>query len=114
MQAPSSRPGGKKAAGKPAEGTKVHTLRVKDITLESLLKQLGERLAVRFEYDAAALAAAGKPVSQRVSLDVKQVTLDELLRALLDPIGLGFQRNDATITITPVDKTPVDKSQGEK
>jgi len=84
-----------------APGKKVHTLRAQDVTLESLMKQLEERLEIEFVYDAAAMADAGAPVSRRVSIDVKQATLEELLKALLDPLGLRFTIKGATITITP-------------
>ena len=80
-------------------GKKVQTIKVDDITLESLLRQLEERLSIHFEYDAAALAAAGVPLSRVVSMDVKQATLDELLAAIFNPLGLRFERDGATIKV---------------
>ncbi|HEY2840239.1 MAG TPA: STN domain-containing protein [Pirellulales bacterium] len=85
--------------GEPA-GKKVQTIRVDDITLESLLRQLEERLSIHFEYDPKALAAAGAPLSRVVSLDVKKATLDELLTAIFDPLGLRFERDGTTIKVT--------------
>jgi hypothetical protein len=95
-----------KATSKPGKetpataGKKVQTIKVDDISLESLLRQLEERLSIHFEYDQAALAAAGVPLSRVVSLDVKKVTLDELLAAIFDPLGLYFERDGATIKVT--------------
>lgn len=83
-----------------AAGKKVQTIKVDDISLESLLRQLEERLSIYFEYDQAALAAAGVPLSRAVSLDVKKATLDELLAAIFDPLNLKFAREGSTVTVT--------------
>jgi hypothetical protein len=83
-----------------AAGKKVQTIKVDDISLESLLRQLEERLSIYFEYDQAALAAAGVPLSRAVSLDVKKATLDELLAAIFDPLHLKFTREGTTVKVT--------------
>lgn len=83
-----------------AAGKKVQTIKVDDISLESLLRQLEERLSIYFEYDQAALAAAGVPLSRAVSLDVKKATLDELLAAIFDPLHLEFTREGTTVKVT--------------
>lgn len=88
-----------KTKGEPA-GKKVQTIKVDDISLESLLRQLEARLSIRFEYDSAALAAAGAPLTRVVSLDVKKATLDELLAAIFDPLKLRYERDGATIKVT--------------
>ena len=82
----------------------MQTIRVDDISLESLLRQLEERLEIHFEYDQAALAAAGVPLSRVVSLDVRKATLDELLAAIFEPLGLRFERDGATIKVTAPSK----------
>lgn len=102
LQPPKTTP--KPAKGEPAVGKKVQTIKVDDISLESLLYQLEQRLSIHFDYDKAALAAAGVPMSRVVSLDVKQATLDELLAAIFDPLGLRFERDGATIRVTSPQK----------
>jgi hypothetical protein len=68
----------------------------------SLLKTLESRQpAYQFEYDAAALQQAGIRLEQRISLDVKEATLEELLRTALSQVRLGFEINGQKIRLYP-------------
>lgn len=88
----------------PAGGKEVFTLSVKDIRLGELLRQFGPRLDLEFTYDQAALEAAGVSLDRRVSLAVKEASLDELLGAAVHPAGLSFRRSGRKVTIEPAAK----------
>lgn len=82
------------------ESRKVYSLRV-ELTVNQLLKSLGPKMDVEFHVDQTAIAAAGLSLDKTVKLDVKEVGADELLRAVLDPAGLTFQRHGNMIDVKP-------------
>jgi Secretin and TonB N terminus short domain len=82
-------------------GIEVHTLVVRQTPLDKLLEQFEKKLDLRFEWDQAALQRAGISMAANVSVDVKNVTLDELLSAALTPAGLSFQREGRVVKIRP-------------
>lgn len=94
---------GKGNKGKPAPVKEIrYTLRIQDKPVGSLLKTLESRQpAWQFEYDAAALQQAGIRLEQRISLDVKEVTLEELLRTALSQVRLGFEIDGQTVRLYP-------------
>lgn len=93
-------------AGKSAKRTTVreskvvHTLKVQ-LAADKLLAALAKKLELEIQYDRDAIAASGIALDQEVQLDVKDVSTDELFRAILDPIGLGFTRDGQTIKVAP-------------
>jgi hypothetical protein len=78
----------------------VYTLKV-TLAADKLLDQLAKKLNLELKIDNDAIAAKGLSLSQEVQLDVKQVGLDQLLRAVLDPVGLKFKRNGKVVDVTP-------------
>lgn len=52
-----------------------------------------------FEYDRAAFQAAGIDLDRRVSLELKNATIEDLLRSLLTPLGLTFEIRDRTVRL---------------
>jgi hypothetical protein len=79
-----------------------YTLRMQDKPVGSLLKTLESRQpAYQFEYDAAALQQAGIKLEQRITLDVKEVTLEELLRTALSQVRLGFEIDGQRVRLYP-------------
>jgi len=88
----------------PAGGAKEvrYTLRMQDKPVGSLLKTLESRQpAYQFEYDAAALQQAGIRLEQRISLDVKDATVEELLRTALSQVRLGFEIEGQKVRLYP-------------
>jgi hypothetical protein len=83
-----------------AEGRKVYTLRA-DEPVDKLLSAVGRQMGLEIQFDRAAISAAGIALSNKVSLDVKEVSADELLHAILDPAGLTFEHHDKIITVKP-------------
>ena len=93
-----------KKGKEPAAGAKEvrYTLRMQDKPVGSLLKTLESRQpAYQFEYDAAALQQAGIRLEQRISLDVKEATLEELLRTALSQVRLGFEIDGQKVRLYP-------------
>jgi hypothetical protein len=78
----------------------VYTLKV-TLAADKLLDQLAKKLSLELKIDHDAIAAKGLSLSQEVQLDVKQVNLDQLLRAVLDPVGLRFKRNGKVVEVMP-------------
>jgi hypothetical protein len=83
-----------------ATGQQVYTLTMEGVPLDGFLAQLAEKVGLRIELDQAALAAAGIKPDRKLNVDVKNASLDELLRAALAPLGLESSRKDKTITVT--------------
>jgi hypothetical protein len=82
------------------EGKKVYTLRV-ELPIGKLLEALGSQMGIEIAVDKPAIAAAGISLKTKVRVDVKEVSADELLKAVLDPAGLTFARRDNVVEIKP-------------
>ena len=93
--------------GKPNErttvtaGPEVYELTLKDGVLDQVVQQLGQRLNLTFEWDRAAIEAAGISLNQPVAIKVRDASLDDLLRTVFAGTGLAFRRNDQTVSIFP-------------
>ncbi len=82
------------------EGKKVYTLRV-ELPIGKLLEALGPQMGIGIAVDKSAIATAGISLETKVRVDVKEVSADELLKAVLDPAGLTFARHDHVVEIKP-------------
>ena len=85
------------------ERRQVHRLRVQDAPLRKVLKGLAAQLDLSLEIDEDAIAAAGLSLEVRVSFEVSDASLDELLAAALNPAGLRHQREGREVQIVPDD-----------
>ena len=92
-------------AGAPA-GEKVFTLTVKQQRVGPFIRQLCKQLGLDARFDQAALDAAGVSLDTVVSFRVQQATLDELLRAALEPAGMTFSRQGRAVEIGPTPARP--------
>ncbi len=75
------------------------TLRIENQTVVAVVKTVAKRLECQLACDPALL---GK-LNQRVSFEVNQVTLEDLLQAALSPAGLTYRLDATTLRILPVD-----------
>jgi len=66
-----------------------------------LLEELGKRLELDFQLDRSAIAEAGISLQQIVSVKVEDVSLDELIDAVLAPAKLAGQRRGRTVSVSP-------------
>lgn len=82
---------------KPAPaGETRYTLRVVEQPIGPVLRQLAERLGLEFEVAVDPGALQG-----RVSFEVRQATLDELLEAAGDAAALDIHATDAAVVVRP-------------
>ena len=77
-----------------APGQQVYTLTLEGMRLETFLAQLEQKLSLSFD-----LEGEGVKLDAPVNVDVKNASLDELLHAALDPLGLKFQRKEKAVTV---------------
>lgn len=77
------------------EARTVHSLRVQQQPIGAILKTLERKLNLKLEYDAG----IREKLYMRVTFDLKDVSLEELLKATLDPASLTFRRDGDVIRI---------------
>ena len=93
--------------GKPTDqttvtaGKEVYQLSVENAALDQVVRQVAERLNLEFDWDRAAIDAAGISIDQLVTVKVQDASLDELVRAVLAGTGLAFRRDDRKISLYP-------------
>jgi hypothetical protein len=84
-------------------GKEVYQLSIDNAPLDQVVQQLGQRLNLEFQWDRAAIDAAGISVAQVVSIKVTNASLDDLVRAVFDGTGLAFRRDDERVSIFPAE-----------
>ena len=72
--------------------------RVQNVPARALIGEL-ERAGIRFKYDEPALSAAGIDLDRQVSLDVSRP--EDFLPALTEPLGLKYDIDGLTVTLSP-------------
>jgi hypothetical protein len=85
------------------EQTRIDRISVVEKPLGPVLKQLASRLGFELRIDEKAIAAAGISLDQRVSVNIENATVDELLRQLLKSTRLTFHRRDRIVEIVPAE-----------
>lgn len=89
-----SRPASPKSA-RPPRGKTVHSLRVTRQPIGAILKTIQEQLEVRLEFGAS----VREKLDTRVTFDLQNVSMDELLEATLTPGSLTFEREGDVVRI---------------
>ncbi len=69
-----------------------------------LIKTLGKKMDLDVRIDEEAIRGAGLSLGTEVKVNVKDVTADELLKAVLAPAGLTFDRHGNAIDVRPAKK----------
>lgn len=84
-----------------------YTLQIKNKPASVLLEALGQptRGQLSFVYDQAELKAAGIDLDKLVTFEVKNATIEGLLKATFDPLGLTFEIDDRTVRLKPARKS---------
>lgn len=95
-----------KAAAKPAVASRAPRAETFTINrargpLGPLLRELATKLNLELKIDEKALAEAGISLNQEVAFQVKNATLDELLRAAVEPAGCDFRRSGTVLEVFP-------------
>ncbi len=85
------------------EGKKVHSLKIV-MPVGQLIGALGKKLDFDVQIDEAAIKAAGLSLDTQIDLDVKNVETNDLLKAVLSPAGLTFERQGRVLVVKPAKK----------
>lgn len=96
-KAPSPAP----AAMPSAPGVDQYSLKINELPLRAVLEYLARNLKLEMQVDEAALQAAGLSLDRRVSFQVENVSLDQLLEAAVKPAGLVAKRQGQKVQIVP-------------
>jgi len=75
-------------------------LKVDRVPVLALMQKL-QQSQIQFEFDAEKMKKAGIDFNQRITLDLKAATAEEVFRAMFDPIGVSFQIEGVTVTLGP-------------
>jgi hypothetical protein len=79
----------------------ISRLAVQEKPLDKVLEQLAARLNFELKMDTQALKAAGIAPDQRVSIQVENASLDQVLRELLRKTPLTYRRRGNVVEIVP-------------
>jgi len=83
----------------PAEGQQLLTLRVREKPVRVILQELSRQLGLEFKWDKKKLAESGHSLDVRISCAVEQASVEQLLEAVLKPVGLRARREMKVIHI---------------
>jgi hypothetical protein len=84
-------------------GQKVYQLSVVK-PVGTLIKALGEKMDLNVRIDEDAIKAAGLSLTTEVNVNVNNASADELLKAVLAPAGLTYERQGNAIEVRPEKK----------
>jgi hypothetical protein len=84
-----------------SEGRQVYSMPRVDAPVSKLLETIGRQLNLKIQIDRPAVAAAGISLEKSVQVDVKDVGADELLKAVLEPAGLTYERRGEVVEVKP-------------
>ena len=82
-----------------AQASKVFTADVPNRPLGKVLEHFARQLGLELQIDRASLHEAGISLDQLITFRVEEATLDELLRAVLDPVGCSYERQGKTLHV---------------
>jgi len=75
------------------------TLEAQDVPVRAIMANL-ETTGVEFQYDAAALRAAGVDLDERVTLDLRDADAAQFFEAVFGPLGVSAEFEDATVELS--------------
>jgi hypothetical protein len=68
--------------------------------LRQIIGYLEDQLELRFEYPSEGLPP--DVLERLITLEVREVPVDELLRAAFEPVGVAFARDGMHVELKPV------------
>jgi hypothetical protein len=87
------------AASTPLAKIKVEQFKVQNKSVKEVMDSLRQQLGLEIRYDMPQIRKAGKSLETLISLDLKNVSIDDLLRETLTQAGLTFERNDRVVQV---------------
>lgn len=80
---------------------KLYSLRLKDQPVEAVLRDLARQLGLELRVDEDALGKENRSLDARISVEVAQVTLDQLLDSIGNAAGLSVQVTNGELLVSP-------------
>lgn len=93
------RPKPRKQESSSIDRLRIERVKFADQPLAPIVRQLAAQLKLELRFDPDALRRSGVDVDRRISVELRNVSVDELFRAVLEPAGLKFRRDGSTIEI---------------
>ncbi len=87
-----------------------YTMQVRQQPLGAVLKTIQQRAGLEFQFDSTATSH----LHDRVTLQVRDVSLDELLRETLGPVGLVHRQKGRTVMVTATRPSTLDDPQRDR
>jgi hypothetical protein len=99
-------PGGKTAASNdpPDLSRQQFTLTINEQPIGPLIKLLAKQIGLELQMDEKAIESAGVHLSQRVSFEVKDATIDQLLQAAIHSTPLKYRLQNRVLVIEAMEK----------
>jgi pyruvate/2-oxoglutarate dehydrogenase complex dihydrolipoamide acyltransferase (E2) component len=85
----------------PAGATQVYTLKVNGEPLNKVLPALARQLKLELAVDEEAIKASGIAYDRRVTFEVKEASLKELLEAVFKDTKLTWHVENGKLTVVP-------------
>jgi hypothetical protein len=82
------------------QGEKRFSMTVENQAAGSVVKTVANQLGKEMKYDPQLV----EKLQTKISLEVKDVTLDELLKRALEPLKLGYRIDDAALEVVPAEE----------
>lgn len=82
---------------------KVFTAKNANVPLGAVLSAFAKQLGLELQIDREAMQRAGISLDQLISFEVEQASLDELLDAVLKPVGCTHQRRGNVLLVRPAE-----------
>jgi hypothetical protein len=87
--------------GRPTPERKLYSLRLKNQPVGAVLGELARQLGLELRVDEDSLRTENKSLDAWISVDVTQVTLDQLLETIGEPAGLSAKVADGELLVSP-------------
>lgn len=87
--------------GPPARPQQVFTAKNANVPLGAVLGAFARQLGLELQIDLERMRQAGISLDQLISFEVEQASLDELLDAVLKPVGCTHQRRGNVLVVQP-------------
>lgn len=88
-------------SGAALDRRRIDRMSVRDVPVGDVLAQLARQLRFELRIDQPALQRAGVSLDQRISVSVENVSVDELLQAVIRDTPLRFRRSGDVVEIGP-------------
>jgi hypothetical protein len=85
------------------------TLKVEEKPVGPVLREIASKLGLQLQMDEEAIARAGVSLERRISFEVKDATIDELLLAAIKQTPLKYRRTGKIVIVEAMEKSDTGK-----